>query len=56
MRFFIQMNINVWKSKKIVGYSLLKGNNNCVKRPCVKSPFYVFLKTLDEIKEKLSPK
>jgi hypothetical protein len=32
-------------------YFHLKDDKNCIGGPCIKNPFYMFIKTLDEIKE-----
>ncbi len=50
-KFFIQMNISVLKF-----YFHLKDDNNYVGGLYIKIHFYMFIKTLDEIKEKLPPK
>jgi len=56
-KFSIQMNIFVLKKNILLKiYFHLKDDKNCVGGPCIKNPFYMFIKTLNEIKEKLSPK
>ncbi len=57
-KFFIQMSISVLKKKKHFVEKLLsfeKWQESC-KRFLYQNPFYMFIKMLDEIKEKLTPK
>jgi hypothetical protein len=56
-KFSIQMNICVLKKNILLKiYFHLKEDKNCIGGPCIKNPFYTFIKTLDEIEEKLPPK
>jgi hypothetical protein len=51
-KFFTQMNINVLKND----FHLKDDKNYVAWRPLYQNPFYMFIKMLYEIKEKLPPK